>query len=79
MGPPGRGHRLAMLRSIFVIIAIIVGSSFAVTSAVNAAAFYLWIAYFRPESWAWSGAFSTWNLSYIAGVFLVIRTLVSKV
>jgi probable O-glycosylation ligase (exosortase A-associated) len=68
-----------MLRSIFVIIALVAGSSFAVTSPLYAAAFYLWIAYFRPESWAWSGVFATWNLSYIAGVFLIIRTLMSKV
>jgi probable O-glycosylation ligase (exosortase A-associated) len=66
-----------VLRSIFVIIGLVVGSSFAVTSAVYAAAFYLWIAYFRPESWAWSGMFASWNLSYLAGVFLVIRALIS--
>jgi probable O-glycosylation ligase (exosortase A-associated) len=67
-----------VLRSIFVIIAIIVGGSFALTSELYAAAFYLWIAYFRPESWAWSGLFTTLNLSYIAGVALVIRTLLSR-
>lgn len=66
-----------MLRSLIVFAALTIGSAFAFRSALYAAAFYLWIAYFRPESWAWSGAFLTMNLSYIAGVFLVIRTLVS--
>jgi probable O-glycosylation ligase (exosortase A-associated) len=66
-----------MLRTIFVAIALVVGGGFAVTSALYAAAFYLWIAYFRPETWAWSGVFATWNLSYIAGVWLVVRTLLS--
>jgi probable O-glycosylation ligase (exosortase A-associated) len=67
-----------VLRTIVVIVALITGSSFALGSALYAAAFYLWIAYFRPETWAWSSVFTTLNLSYIAGVFLVIRTLVSR-
>jgi len=68
-----------MLRSIFVAGVLAIGWFFAFQSALYAAALYLWIAYFRPESWAWSGVFAAWNLSYIAGVFLVIRTLVSGV
>jgi probable O-glycosylation ligase (exosortase A-associated) len=39
----------------------------------------LWIAYFRPESWAWSGLFATLNLSYIAGAYLVLRSVLSGV
>jgi probable O-glycosylation ligase (exosortase A-associated) len=39
----------------------------------------LWIAYFRPESWAWSAVFTTLNLSYIAGAYLVIRAILSGV
>jgi probable O-glycosylation ligase (exosortase A-associated) len=39
----------------------------------------LWIAYFRPESWAWSDLFTTLNLSYLAGAYLVLRTVFSGV
>lgn len=66
-----------MLRTIFVFALLAIGWSFAFRSALYAAASYLGIAYFRPESWAWSGVFASLNLSYIAGVFLVLRTLVS--
>lgn len=68
-----------MLRSVFVVILLTIGWSLAFRSALYAAGLYLWIAYFRPESWAWSSVFSTLNLSYIAGVFLIGRTLVSGV
>lgn len=64
-----------MLRTIFVVVILAVGWTLAFTSALYAAALYLWIAYFRPESWAWSDIFASLNLSYFAGVFLVIRTL----
>ena len=66
-----------MLRTIFVFAVLTIGWIFAFQSALYAAALYLWIAYFRPESWAWSSVFATLNLSFIAGVFLVIRTMVS--
>lgn len=68
-----------MIRSLVVIIALVIGWSFAIQSPLFAAAFYLWIAYFRPESWAWSDVFSTLNLSYFAGAFLLIRTAFSPV
>ncbi|HUQ88890.1 MAG TPA: putative O-glycosylation ligase, exosortase A system-associated [Vicinamibacterales bacterium] len=66
-----------MFRTIFVVVILAVGWGFALQSPLYAACLYLWIAYFRPESWAWSDIFSTLNLSYIAGVYLVIRTLIS--
>lgn len=68
-----------MLRSAFIVIALIVGSGYAVQGPLYAACLYLWIAYFRPESWAWNDVFSTLNLSFIAGIFLLIRTVVSPV
>ncbi|MDP3718904.1 MAG: putative O-glycosylation ligase, exosortase A system-associated [Acidobacteriota bacterium] len=80
MGPErtsaGRGR---VIRTIVVIIALVIGWSFAIQSPLFAAAFYLWIAYFRPESWAWSDVFATLNLSYFAGAFLLIRTAFSPV
>lgn len=68
-----------MFRTIFVIIALTIGWGFALRGPVYAACLYLWIAYFRPESWAWSDLFATLNLSYFAGAYLVIRTVVSGV
>jgi probable O-glycosylation ligase (exosortase A-associated) len=78
---PGRagGSGARVIRSIIVVVACLFGWSFALQSALYSAAFYLWIAYFRPESWAWSDIFSTLNLSYFAGAFLIIRTMVSGV
>lgn len=66
-----------MFRTIFVVIALTVGWGFALQSPLYAAALYLWIAYFRPESWAWSDLFTTLNLSYIAGAYLVLRAAMS--
>ena len=68
-----------MARTLFIVIALAVGWGFALQSAFYAACLYLWIAYFRPESWAWSDIFQSLNLSYIAGAYLVIRTLMSGV
>ena len=68
-----------MIRSIIVVIGFAVGWGFALQSSLYALCFYLWIAYFRPESWAWSNVFATLNLSFLAGVFLVVRTMFSPV
>jgi probable O-glycosylation ligase (exosortase A-associated) len=64
-----------VLRTLFVFGVLIVGWGFALQSALYAACLYLWIAYFRPESWAWSDIFVSLNLSYFAGAFLVLRTI----
>lgn len=66
-----------MIRTVLVVIALTIGWGFALTGPLYAACLYLWIAYFRPESWAWSALFTTMNMSYIAGAYLVIRTLIS--
>jgi probable O-glycosylation ligase (exosortase A-associated) len=66
-----------VFRTIFVVVILAAGWGFALQSPLYAACLYLWIAYFRPESWAWSDIFSSLNLSYIAGVYLVLRTVIS--
>jgi probable O-glycosylation ligase (exosortase A-associated) len=66
-----------VFRTIFVVIVLAAGWGFALQSPLYAACLYLWIAYFRPEAWAWSDIFSTLNLSYIAGLYLVVRTVLS--
>ena len=68
-----------MLRTVFVVAVLAVGWGFALQSPLYAACLYLWIAYFRPESWAWSDVFTSLNLSYIAGVYLVVRTFIGGV
>lgn len=65
-----------MLRTIIVFVALAVGWGFALRGAIYAACLYLALAYFRPEYWAWNPIFFTLNLSFVAGVFLIIRTLV---
>src|SRR5689334_1779733 len=80
-GPaPRRGgarRGLIVLRTVFIAIVLTIGWAFALQSPIYAAALYLWIAYFRPESWAWSDLFTSLNLSYIAGAYLVLRTVMS--
>jgi probable O-glycosylation ligase (exosortase A-associated) len=66
-----------MLRTIFVAVLLSVGWAYALQSTLYALGLYLWIAYFRPESWAWSDIFVSLNLSYIAGAYLVFRTFMS--
>ena len=56
---------------------LLAGWTFAFQSPLYAAGLYLWIAYFRPEAWAWSDIFASLNLSYFAGLFLVIRAVAS--
>ena len=68
-----------MFRTLFVVGILAIGWGFALQSPLYAACLYLWIAYFRPESWAWSDIFQSLNLSYIAGVYLVLRTVVGGV
>jgi putative inorganic carbon (HCO3(-)) transporter len=68
-----------VLRSLFVVLVLLTGAGYALQSPLYAACLYLWIAYFRPESWAWNGVFATLNLSFIAGIFLLIRTMMSPV
>jgi putative inorganic carbon (hco3(-)) transporter len=68
-----------VFRTIFVVALLAAGWGFALQTPLYAACLYLWIAYFRPESWAWSDIFQSLNLSYIAGVYLVLRTLVGGV
>jgi probable O-glycosylation ligase (exosortase A-associated) len=66
-----------VLRTLFVVVALALGWGFALQSTLYAACLYLAIAYFRPEAWAWSDIFASLNLSYFAGAYLVLRTVLS--
>ena len=68
-----------MLRSIFVIILILIGAVAALYGSFNTLMFYLWLAYFRPESWIWSDFLKSYPLSLFCGVFLLISTFINGV
>jgi probable O-glycosylation ligase (exosortase A-associated) len=68
-----------VIRTILVTAGFLIGWTFAFQSALYAACLYLWIAYFRPEAWAWSGVFASLPLSFVAGVFLLVRSFFSTV
>jgi putative inorganic carbon (hco3(-)) transporter len=61
-----------MLRTIFVLIITLFGAINSLRSTFYALLFYLWIAYFRPETWIWSNSFISNSLSLYAGIFLLI-------
>lgn len=67
-----------MLRTIFVLLITAIGGGFALTGAFRGLLFYLWIAYFRPESWVWDGFIAQLNLSLIAGVLVLIGALFAR-
>jgi probable O-glycosylation ligase (exosortase A-associated) len=67
-----------MLRNIFVSSILICGVVIALRGPLEALLLYLWIAYFRPESWVFTGFFRSLNLSYIVGLYLVFRAVFSN-
>lgn len=66
-----------MLRNIFVFGIIACGTWYAFQGPYYALLFYLWNAYFRPESWVWGPLIESLNLSFLIGVYLVAITLLS--
>src|SRR5262245_10812819 len=66
-----------MLRTLFVLGIIAFGAVQSLRGPFYALLFYLWIAYFRPESWLWFDFVSSLNLSLIVGVGVLGSTLLS--
>jgi probable O-glycosylation ligase (exosortase A-associated) len=66
-----------MLRMTLVLAIIVVGVGASLFSPFYALLFYLWNAYFRPESWTYGGSIASLNLSFIIGGYLVVATLLS--
>ena len=66
-----------MLRTLFVSAILVVGAAFALQSEFYALLLYLWFAYFRPEQWVWSASFQAFPISYVVGVYLVFRWILS--
>lgn len=64
-----------MLRAVLVIALILLGIRYSLKGPFYALLFYLWIGYFRPESWLWWDFFTQLNLSLIVGVVVLGATL----
>ncbi len=66
-----------MLRTIFVFLIIAAGAAVSLGSSFHALLFYLWIAYFRPETWVWDATFlQSLSLSFVVGAWAVVLTIV---
>jgi len=62
------------MRTIFVMALMMFGAYYAILSAFGGILLYLWVAYFRPESWVWNVALvRSLNLSLLAGAYVVLR------
>lgn len=67
-----------MLRATFVFLILLVGIPYAARSPFNSLLLYLWVAYFRPEAWAPWAAIAQLDLSFFAGVVVVLYFAVSR-
>jgi probable O-glycosylation ligase (exosortase A-associated) len=67
-----------MLRTLAVLALTAVGVFFALQGAFYALLLYLWVAYFRPQEWVWTDFVQNLNLSFLAGIYLIAVTLVSR-
>jgi len=64
------------MRTIFVLIIVLIGGVNALKGAFEGLLFYLWIAYFRPDSWMWSATLvQVLNLSFNSGLYLLVRSV----
>ena len=66
-----------MLRSLFVFTIVIIGFRYAFQAPFYGLLLYLWLAYFRPEQWVWTDLVAQLNLSFLAGILLLVRTAFS--
>ncbi len=67
-----------MLRIAFIVSLLLGFSAWALRGPLEALMLYLWLAYFRPESWVWTPFFRTVPLSFVAGGYLLLRVLFSS-
>jgi len=70
-----------MLRLIFVLGIIFGGAIYAVRGPFNSLLFYIWYAYFRPESWVWDmhgELISSLRVSYLTGIFTLVCALATR-
>jgi probable O-glycosylation ligase (exosortase A-associated) len=65
------------MRVLFVLGIVAIGIRYSFQGAFYILLFYLWNAYFRPESWVWSDVISQMRLSLTIGTGLLVATLFS--
>lgn len=65
------------MRVLFVLGIVAIGIRYSFQGAFYVLLFYLWNAYFRPESWVWSELIGQLRLSLTIGVGLLIATVLS--
>lgn len=68
-----------MLRTILVLTIAAIGTAYAFQGALYSLLFYLWVAYFRPETWVWNDWIRGLNLSYAAGAWTVLAVVLTRV
>ena len=66
-----------MLRVSFVLSILFALTAYALRGPMEALVLYLWLAYFRPETWTWTPVFRWMNLSLLAGLYLLARVSLS--
>jgi len=66
-----------VLRLIFCLGIIAIGTTASLYGPFYALLFYLWNAYFRPEDWSYGGFIGSLNLSWLIALYLVARTGIS--
>jgi probable O-glycosylation ligase (exosortase A-associated) len=67
-----------MLRTIFVLGIIVIGSAYAIRQPFYSLLLYLWLAYFRPEQWVWYDFISGLHLSLLVGIWTVFSAVFSR-
>lgn len=67
-----------MLRTAFVLLLLGGFAALALRGPVEALMLYLWIAYFRPESWVWNPIFRELALSFVTAGYLLLRVVLSS-
>lgn len=67
-----------MLRILFVAALLAIGARYSFKAPFYTLLFYLFIAYFRPETWIWSDILVSANISYIVGIWVVGYALIAR-
>jgi probable O-glycosylation ligase (exosortase A-associated) len=67
-----------MLRLVFASALLLIGAVNALRGPFYALLLYLFIAYFRPDTWIWTRELRSLNVSLIVGVFAVMYTAGSR-
>jgi probable O-glycosylation ligase (exosortase A-associated) len=64
-------------RTLFVLLIAGAFLFYAVRAPFYTLLFYLWLSYFRPETWVWSPVIQSLNFQLLVGAWLVLFALVS--